>query len=138
MTYGLAPVREILQNTSEEFLLHPIVEDKERIYAAIASQQEEKDEKEEDVNFYTEYYKFHEKGCNYWNCPIHFGDFRKNPWEKQWVLLDESISHPKVIKMAKLHKMKKLLDYSTASLMLLEMMGSMNALDNPHYYDELQ
>src|ERR687894_764700 len=74
------------------------------------------------VTNYTEYYKFTEKSCTYWNCPIHFGNFKKNiPWERRWCLLGEPLSHPKVIKTAKLRKMKKLVDYSTASLMSLEL-----------------
>jgi hypothetical protein len=130
-------VRAILENVNEVQNMHPVIEDTEKTYASAAKEGGE----DSDSHNFTEHYKFPEKRCTYWNCPVHFGNFRKNiPWEKQWCILGESLSHPKVVRMGKLRKMKKLVDYSTISLMSLEMMDSMSKLDSsaPHYYDKSQ
>jgi hypothetical protein len=138
---GLAPIREILQNTSEEFLLHPIVEDSERLMYASASAEE--DEVVNDPNTYVEYYRFAKKNggsCGYWNCPLHFGGFKRLPWEKQRVLLGQSLLHPWVLRMAKLRRLKRLTDYNRLLLKSLQVTDSMSAIDddNPHYYDVQQ
>lgn len=130
-------IRAMLQNVGEEQLLHPVTEDTQRTYASAAKDEEEND----DFSTYTEFYTFHEKNggsCNYWNCPIHFGNFRKLPWERQWVLLGVPLSHPKVIKMSKLRRMKRLVDYNRLLLMSLEVTDSVDAVDKPDYYDKMQ
>jgi hypothetical protein len=127
---GITPIREVLQNTSEEFLLHPIVEDVEKTYAAAVATGVHT--KNNDSDTFTEYYRFHEKPCSYWNCPIHFGNLRvfKHP---KFLLAGESESHPWVLKRNRLEdliRFAQLVQATTSSIMTLDSMSKLSELDD--------
>jgi hypothetical protein len=143
---GLVPIREILQKTSEELLLHPIIEDTEKTYAAAVAAGV--NTKNNDSDSFTEYYKLYDKKpCSYWNCPIHFGNLQifKHP---KFLLLGESINHPWVVKknkLAYLLRLAKLVQASTFSIMSLDLLSKLSEVEDyddnniiPSYYDEQQ
>ncbi|MGH9927291.1 MAG: hypothetical protein ACREAS_06360, partial [Nitrososphaera sp.] len=142
---GLVPIREILQKTSEELLIHPIIEDTEKTYAAAVATGV--NTKNNDSNTFTEYYRFHEKPCSYWNCPVHYGNLQVFKHPKS-LLLGESINHPWVVKKNKLEhllRFAKLVQKSTFSLMVLDSLTTLSSADTdddddniPSYYDEQQ
>jgi hypothetical protein len=96
---GIVPIREILQNSSEELLMHPIIEDTKKTYTAaiangIINNNNNSGGGGEDPNTFIEYYKLYDKKpCTYWNCPLHFGNLQVFKHPKS-LLLGESINHP--------------------------------------------
>jgi hypothetical protein len=127
---GLVPIREILQTTNEELLLHPVIEDVEKTFSAAVATGVATAKSDSDM--FTEFYKFPEKQCLYWDCPKHYGNLQVFKYPK-YFLAGETESHPWVVKRNRLEdliRFAKLVQLTTESLMSLDSISRLSEIDD--------
>jgi hypothetical protein len=128
-------IRAILSNVNEIQNLHPTIEDTQRTYASAVAAGVAIT-KNNDSDMFTEYYKFPEKVCNYWDCPVHNSGELKVFKHSKSLLLRESINHPWVVKKAKLDDLLRRASFVqsvTDSLMSMDRLSTLSAIDDDEF-----
>jgi hypothetical protein len=117
-------IREILSNAGEENCLHPaMVEDTQMTYAHAISKGQ--DDKNNDRDSFTTFYKLNDKDTCYWDCPVcNSGTLQVFKHSKSLLIGESATSHPWVVRKGKID------DLLRRALFIKNVTDSLISLDN--------